>query len=242
MKKDIKKAANHFHIFMGVNSSGSLRPCMLMHDHVSEDYHFAESEGSDGDGHTHLVVNKMTGETLGRSSGPRVNDMDDVAKVLLAAFGYEVEFEDDSVEGVSKVDKYLDELKDDIKISKADMKKNIVFGVVLEPDTVDAHNDVISCEEIEEAAHKFMKQSRVIGFQHLTKDDKIIKVDADVVQSFIMPEDTTFKGGPFGTSKVTKGSWVMGVEVKDKDLQKAINEKKVTGFSIGGIGRRSVEG
>lgn len=66
----------------------------------------------------------------------------------------------------------------------------VVYGIVLEPDTVDSQGDVISAEEIEKAAHRFLQDSRTIGDSHRKA------AQAQVVESFIAPESFQIGGQP----------------------------------------------
>lgn len=113
-------------------------------------------------------------------------------------------------------------------IAKTDSAKQIVYGVVLEPDTCDLQGDVISADTIEKAAHDYLIASRVVGDSHMTQ------APADVVESYIAPSDMVL-----GETKVTKGSWVMGVHIVDTVLWEAVQKGDYTGFSIGGYGTRS---
>jgi hypothetical protein len=115
----------------------------------------------------------------------------------------------------------------EIPILKADEAKQLVTGVVLEPDTVDAHQDVVSAEEIERAAHNFMMKSRVIGLQHKKKGA------VEVVESSIAPSDMVI-----GKQNVKKGSWIMTVKVHDAKVWGDVKDGKYTGFSIGGLAIR----
>jgi len=115
-----------------------------------------------------------------------------------------------------------------IGILKADLEKQIVYGVVLEPDSVDLQGDVISAEEIEKTAHKFMRESRVIGFGHKSRED-----GATPVESWVAIKDFTL-----GDSTVKKGSWCMGVYVPSPDTWQGIKNGEINSFSIGGFGLR----
>jgi hypothetical protein len=122
-----------------------------------------------------------------------------------------------------------------IVIAKADKAKQIVFGVVYEPDVVDAHGDFMTAEEIEKAAHAFMES------QHTHNIDKQHDLEADegyVVESYIAPVDMQL-----GDQEIKKGSWVAGVKVTNAETWAAIEKGEITGFSMWGIGKRvKVEG
>jgi len=112
-------------------------------------------------------------------------------------------------------------------ILKADEEQRLVYGVVLEPDTVDSQGDTISADEIEKAAHRFLVKSRVVGDRHSKK------AKAEVVESYIAPIDFEWGG-----QKVKKGSWVLGVHISDDRLWNAVKKGEYQSFSVGGFGVR----
>lgn len=110
-----------------------------------------------------------------------------------------------------------------VKITKSDADRRLVYGVVLEPEVIDAHNDVVSVDEIENAAHNYLIKSRMIGDQH-SKPAK-----ADIVESYIAPADLDIGG-----QQIKKGSWVMVTKVHDDRMWQGIKKGSYTGYSIGG--------
>ena len=114
-----------------------------------------------------------------------------------------------------------------LNIVKANDDKKLVYGIVLEPDTTDLQMDVIDKNEIETAAHEFMKSFRVVGDNH----NAIAK--ASVVESYIAPTDGEMNGKPY-----TAGSWIMAVKVDDDQMWEALKGGDYTGFSIGGSAER----
>ncbi|MED1802245.1 XkdF-like putative serine protease domain-containing protein [Brevibacillus porteri] len=121
-------------------------------------------------------------------------------------------------------------LQKDIRIAKADKAKQIVYGLVYEPDVTDAHGDSMTADEIEKAAHGFLERqnSYNIDKQHDLEADK-----GYVVESYIAPVDMTF-----GDQEIKKGSWVAGVKVTDADTWEQIEKGEITGFSMWGVGKR----
>lgn len=107
-----------------------------------------------------------------------------------------------------------------------DKEKRLITGVVLEPEIVDAHGDIISELDIEETAFRFMELHQTIGKQHSEK------AKAVPVESFITREDTTI-----GDQLVVKGTWVMTVKVLDDKLWEDAKNGEFTGFSIGGVAK-----
>ena len=131
-----------------------------------------------------------------------------------------------------------------VKLKKADDAKRIVYGVVLDPYIVDAHDDYLSPAEIETTSHNFMASSRMIGLDHNGA------TGAQVVESWIQPypNNDEYKkavaGEPhqatriaFGDDFVHSGSWVLGVKLSPENWAK-VQAGELNAFSIGGFGTR----
>jgi 2'-5' RNA ligase len=112
-------------------------------------------------------------------------------------------------------------------ILKADEHRQLVYGVVLEPDMIDSQLDVMRASEIEAAAHYYLNFSRVVGDRHRKK------ANAEVVESYIAPVDFDLNG-----QRVKKGSWVLVVHITDPYLWQQVKQGLYTGFSVGGFGER----
>jgi DNA adenine methylase len=114
-----------------------------------------------------------------------------------------------------------------IRIFKADKneEERITFGVVLEPEEIDAQKDTVSIEEIEQAAYRFMEDFGNLGLQH----SEIINGRTVLLESYIAPVDFEV-----GTEKVKAGSWLMKLRIVDEDLWEEIKSGAITGYSIGG--------
>lgn len=113
----------------------------------------------------------------------------------------------------------------DMNILKQDESQQIAYGVVYEPLVKDAHDDYMTADEIEKAAHIFLKDYRQIDKQH----DFTSQV-GDVIESYIAPADFELGG-----ETVTKGTWVMAVKVAD-EVWTGIQKGEYTGFSLAGMG------
>lgn len=132
-----------------------------------------------------------------------------------------------------------------IRIHKALEEKRIVYGVVLDPYQLDAHNDWLPPAEIEKTAHGFMRKSRMIKVMHSGLGD------ATPVESFIEPYPSradyiaAMQNQPhrafkrrFGEDVIHSGAWVLGVELS-KELWERYKKGELDAFSIGGEGLRT---
>jgi hypothetical protein len=108
-------------------------------------------------------------------------------------------------------------------INKDEEEQKLVYGVVYEPDVVDAHGDFMTAAEIEKAAHQFLKDARNIDKQH----DFNAGV-GEVVESYIAPTDFTI-----GNEEIKKGSWVLVTKASD-EIWELIKKGEITGYSMAG--------
>lgn len=119
-------------------------------------------------------------------------------------------------------------------IPDTDASQQLVYGIVLSPDVLDSQGDIASADVIEKAAHSYLVQSRKSDVQHA----EVLKgfggkPIADIVESYIAPQDMTVAGQP-----VLKGAWVMGMRINDPDVWDRVLKGELTGFSIGGTAER----
>ncbi|RFB62135.1 XkdF-like putative serine protease domain-containing protein [Bacillus thuringiensis] len=115
-----------------------------------------------------------------------------------------------------------------VPILKTEEDKQLVTGVVYEPDVEDTHGDTMTAEEIEKAAYTFME-----NYQHIDKQHDEIAGKGTVVENWIAKSDMTV-----GDQEVKAGTWLMTVRVDDTDTWEEIKKGEVTGFSMGGFGER----
>lgn len=109
--------------------------------------------------------------------------------------------------------------------------KRVSYGVVLEPDTEDLQGDVMTAEDIEEAAYDWMERSQAGGHMHSETVD-----GAKVVESYIAPCDIPVETAE-GPETIRKGSWVLGMRWPES-IWKRITGGELTGYSVGGTGVR----
>jgi len=111
------------------------------------------------------------------------------------------------------------------RIVKVDELQHIVFGVVLQPDIPDLQEDIISAEEIEKTAHKYLMESRICGFRHQEK------MDAAIVESYVTKNDEYYQD----QECVRKGSWMVAMKIFDEEKWKGVMSGEYNSFSIGGF-------
>jgi hypothetical protein len=108
-----------------------------------------------------------------------------------------------------------------IQIAKSDVKNQIVYGVVYEPNDIDTDGETMDVKAVQQACWSFMskKDAFLIDIQH-----NLEKSGCYVVENFIAREgDPDFK----------VGSWVMGVKCPD-DVWKQVLAGELNGFSLYG--------
>jgi len=141
-----------------------------------------------------------------------------------------------SVEGRAfehEIKKFVDKVLEKqlpIIVKKDDGKdEQIVYGVVLEPETVDKQNDIYSEDEVRQAAHLFMEEYRHLGLMHKIRLDGRLKI----LETYLAPQELVING-----VSVKKGTWLMVIRVLDKVLWKAVKDKRLTGLSIAGSAQK----
>ncbi|TFJ43935.1 DNA methyltransferase [Carnobacterium divergens] len=107
-------------------------------------------------------------------------------------------------------------------ITKADDPQKLVYGVVYEPDVKDAHDDFMTADEIEKAAHGFMQ-----NYQQIDKQHDFEAGAGTVVQSYIAPCDLDVG------ETIAKGSWVLVTKATD-EIWESIQKGEFTGYSLAG--------
>lgn len=156
------------------------------------------------------------------------------------SFTYDKDYEGDCIplfnqvlRPVTKIEKAV--LKSDGSIIEKDMQlvpvkkgdEHIVYGIVYEPDTVDAQGDKANAEEIKKAAYDFMEHVQTFKVMH-----KGNKVKVKILENYIAPVDFTIE-----KRDIKKGSWVLVTRILDKKLWKDIKSGKLTGYSMAGYAK-----
>ena len=118
------------------------------------------------------------------------------------------------------------------RIVKADSETHYVTGVVYEPLAEDTDGNFMTEDEIRKAAHWFAKHGDQVDIQHSFKAEDGVTV----VETYIAPSDLTV-----GEELITKGTWLLTVEINDSDIWEAVEKGEITGFSMGGVGKYGKE-
>lgn len=108
-------------------------------------------------------------------------------------------------------------------INKEDEERQLVYGVVYEPDVEDSHGDFMTADSIEKSAHDFVKDARNIDKQHDFESGV-----GEVVESYIAPTDFTL-----AEQDIVKGSWVLVTKASD-EIWEEIKKGDITGYSMAG--------
>lgn len=135
-------------------------------------------------------------------------------------------------ERLKKIHKKLDDGMT-VPVLKFNDEKQLVYCVVLEPDELDAQDDFMDADDIEDTAHNYLLDSRVVGSEHTEP------IKAAPVESFIAPQDFSVDKGKYGPQMVKKGSWVIGLKVFDPKEWDKVKSGEYTGVSVGGAGLRT---
>lgn len=116
-----------------------------------------------------------------------------------------------------------------IRFFKENDEKQVVYGVIFEPDFVDAHEEYVEKEDIETAAHEYLiKLRRTKGIRTKLSHQMDIDGVCDIVESYIAP--ATFV---INNMTVKEGSWVIAMKIWDENLWRATKDE-ITGYSPGG--------
>lgn len=127
------------------------------------------------------------------------------------------------------------------RVVKSAPEKQIVYGVVLDPYSVDTQDEWVPPATIEDSAHEFLEKSRVIGLRHTSK------AEATLVESWVeiypSPADreAALENRPhrvfkrrFGDDEIHSGSWMAGVRLSD-ELWDLYKRGELGAFSVGGF-------
>jgi hypothetical protein len=107
-----------------------------------------------------------------------------------------------------------------VSISKSEDELRLLYAVVYQPDTVDAHNDFMTADSIRVIAHDFIKNNRA---QKVDVDHNRVESGASVVESFLARA---------GDPDFVEGSWVVCIHVDNDDLWQSVKNGELNGLSM----------
>lgn len=97
--------------------------------------------------------------------------------------------------------------------------------IVMVPDEVDLHGDIISEDEVRKACFNFNKHCRSPNLFHVVKTASF-----EFAESYVSPVEFQL-----GEKTVKKGTWLATVQVNDDTLWELIKSGEVNGLSIGAM-------
>lgn len=100
------------------------------------------------------------------------------------------------------------ELSERIPIMKWDEEKHLIYGIVVEPMTIDAHGDWVTEQDIAKACHAFMRKSQAIYLEHGKPSSAV-----SIVENYLAPADMSWMLPSGETKMVSKGAWIMVTHV-----------------------------
>lgn len=112
-----------------------------------------------------------------------------------------------------------------VSIAKQNDEQGIVYGIVYEPDTVDAHGDFTTADEIKKAAYNFMKalNNRNVDKEHTFKSE-----DAYVAESWLIRKgDSLFP-------EAKEGTWAVAIQLESDAIKKSVKDGELKGLSMAG--------
>ncbi|MCC2414044.1 XkdF-like putative serine protease domain-containing protein [Bacillus sp. FSL W8-0519] len=117
-----------------------------------------------------------------------------------------------------------------VKVIKSeDEAERLVYGIVYEPDTIDAHGDFADAKTIEKAAHEFM-----LKYRQIDKNHDFVAGVGEVVESYIAPADMELNGEP-----VKKGTWILTTKA-DEETWESVKKGEFQGYSLAGVAETEV--
>jgi len=124
---------------------------------------------------------------------------------------------------LDKLDK-LEKFSRTMDILTKSEELRLIYGVVLKPNSEDLQGDVVSKDDIRQAAHDFLISSREAGISHQSP------APASSVESYLAPTDMAL-----GNQKIDEDSWIIGIKVDSEEIWQAVKSGIFNSFSIGAL-------
>lgn len=107
----------------------------------------------------------------------------------------------------------------------------LVFSAVAVPNEPDWDGEILTPEEIRYAAHKYMKDYRVVDPDHTCALGECITV-GDPVESYILNDPLVVKAYDGSTIDLPEGTWIIGIDVTDDQVYQEIKDGVKKGVSL----------
>ena len=131
--------------------------------------------------------------------------------------------------------KHVDGSGDNIQyltpIVKVDDEKHLVYCVVYAPNDPDYHDDFMTTDEVEKAAHRFLAKSnttKAMDTQH----------NLEIADGLTIVESAINKGHEYFPDAKDKDAWYIAVKVENTEIWKGIKDGTYTGVSLYGFAKR----
>lgn len=111
-----------------------------------------------------------------------------------------------------------------------DDDKKIAYAAVLVPNEPDSDGEIVTKEKIEQSAHEWMLSYRNVDLGHTLNNVAV------PVESYITPVDIAVEKGI-----LPAGSWILASKVYDDQTWEAVKDGNLTGYSVMGIKRQTLE-
>ncbi len=120
----------------------------------------------------------------------------------------------------------MNKINTKVQVAKAlnEELKQVTYVAML-PDSTDLHGDYTSAEEVRKAKESFNSSLQRANLFHMVMTDTF-----DVIESYIAPADMVLN-----SQAVTKGTWLMTLQIKDDNLWEMVKSGQVNGISIGAM-------
>lgn len=124
-------------------------------------------------------------------------------------------------------------IQKEVKIVKVDEEKRLVYGAVYAPneDEGDAHEDFMTADEIEKAAHNFLAKSNTVkatDTQH----------NLQPVEGVTIVESAVLKGTHEILKDEKPGTWYIVTKVDNDEVWKSVKDGTYTGYSLYGFAEK----
>lgn len=110
-------------------------------------------------------------------------------------------------------------------IFKANAERREITAPVLLPETVDAHGDIYSEEEVLKACRNFNEFCRKSNLQHSVQ---LEKDDLEFIESYVTMSKTVIDGKEY-----PKGTWMLTGKCHSDIIWESVKNGTFTGWSIG---------